>query len=177
MLPSAPSAVSLAVVIVAVTPATEVPVPPFAIGRTPLTCVVRLTPLSVPPSIKLPEPVTVPVRVKPETVPVPLTLVTEPPPLLLNVVQSVELSAPRLVAEAVGTFKVITTFVVGLATVELKLVPAVPSVKAATLETDPAPPEPRFCDKSRNHRSQIGLNAAFPETSSITTGKAQVGGG
>jgi hypothetical protein len=59
---------------------------------------------------------------------------------LLNVVQSAELNAPRLVAEAVGTFKVITGVVVLVATVELKSVPDVPKVKAATLVTVPEPP-------------------------------------
>ena len=49
---------------------------------------------SVPPSVRLPEDVTVPVSVKPLTVPVPPTLVTVPDPLLLNVVQSVDDSAP-----------------------------------------------------------------------------------
>ena len=58
-----------------------------------------------------------------------------PEPLLLNVVQSAELNAPRLVAEAVGTFKVITGVVVLLATVELKSVPVVPNVSADTLVT------------------------------------------
>ena len=43
----------------------------------------------VPPNVRLPLVVTVPVRVKPLTVPVPLTLVTDPVPLLLKVVQSV----------------------------------------------------------------------------------------
>ena len=81
MLPSAPSAVSLAVTMVALTPAVEVPVPPFAIGRMPLTCVVRLTPLSVPPSVRLPAVVTVPVSVMPLTVPVPPTDVTVPLPV------------------------------------------------------------------------------------------------
>ena len=55
-----------------------VPVPPLAIGSVPLTCVVRLTPLRVPPSVKLPDVVTVPVSVMPLTVPVPPTLVTVP---------------------------------------------------------------------------------------------------
>ena len=63
-----------------------------------------------------------------------------PDPLLLNVVQSAALNAPRLVADAVGTFNVMTGVVVPLATVELKSVPDVPSVKAATLVT--VPPEP-----------------------------------
>ena len=66
---------------------------------------------------------------------VPLTLVT----LLLKVDQSVELKAPRLEAEAVGTFKVMTGVVVLLATVDDKSVPVVPSVKADTLVT--VPPE------------------------------------
>jgi hypothetical protein len=69
---------------------------------------------------------------------VPVTLVTVPDPLLLNVVQSAELKAPRLDAEAVGTFRVITGVVVGFATVELRSVPAVPNVRAAT-EVTPVP--------------------------------------
>ena len=68
---------------------------------------------------------------------VPDTEVTVPEPLLLNVVQSAELNTPRLVAEAVGTFKVITGVVVLLDTVELKSVPVVPKVKADTLVTVP----------------------------------------
>jgi hypothetical protein len=52
--------------------------------------------------------------------------------LLLNVVQSALLKAPLFVADAVGTFKVITGVVVPLATLELKSVPVVPIVKAAT---------------------------------------------
>ena len=54
-------------------------VPPFATGRVPVTWEVRLTPDSVPPSVKLPDEVTVPVRVMPLTVPVPPTEVTVPP--------------------------------------------------------------------------------------------------
>ena len=69
--------------------------------------------------------------------PVKVTLVTEPEPLLLNVVQSVLLKAPRLVAEAVGTFSVMTGVVVLVATDELKSVPVVPSVSAATDVTVP----------------------------------------
>ena len=57
-----------------------VPVPPFATGRVPVTCVVRLTPDSAPPSVKLPEEVTVPDREMPLTVPVPPTEVTVPAP-------------------------------------------------------------------------------------------------
>ena len=58
--------------------------------------------------------------------------------LLLNVVQSAELKAPRLAAEAVGTFKVITGVVVPVATVLDKSVPVVVNVKAATDVTVPA---------------------------------------
>jgi len=57
--------------------------------------------------------------------------------LLLKVLQSVELKAPLFVALAVGTFKVITGVVVPLATDELKSVPVVPNVKAATEVTVP----------------------------------------
>ena len=59
-----------------------------------------------------------------------VTLVTVPLPLLLKVVQSAELKAPLLDADAVGTFKVITGVVVPVAIVELKSVPVVPNVKA-----------------------------------------------
>ena len=57
--------------------------------------------------------------------------------LLLNVVQSAALNAPLLVADAVGTFNVITGVVVEFTTVELKSVPVVPKVRAATLVTVP----------------------------------------
>ena len=72
---------------------------------------------------------------------VPVTEVTYVPAgcLLLNVVQSAALKAPRLVADAVGTFSVITGVVVLLATVELRSVPVVPSVSAATDVTVPVP--------------------------------------
>jgi hypothetical protein len=64
------------------------PVPPLATGNVPETWVVKLTPDNVPPNVKLPELVTVPVKVMPFTVPVPPTDVTVPEPLLLKVVQS-----------------------------------------------------------------------------------------
>ena len=57
--------------------------------------------------------------------------------LLLKVVQSAELNTPRLLVEAVGTFNVITGVVVPVATVELKSVPDVPKVNAATEVTVP----------------------------------------
>ena len=57
--------------------------------------------------------------------------------LALNVLQSVELKAPLLIADAVGTFRVITGVVVLLATVELRSVPVVPIVRAATDVTVP----------------------------------------
>jgi hypothetical protein len=65
------------------------------------------------------------------------TAVTVPEPLLLNVVQSAALKAPRLVAEAVGTFSVITGVVVPLATVDERSVPVIPKVSAATEVTVP----------------------------------------
>ena len=70
---------------------------------------------------------------------VPVTDVTVPLPLLLNVVQSPELNAPRLVAEAVGMFNVITGVVVPFATVDVRSVPDVPKVRAATEVTVPPP--------------------------------------
>ena len=57
------------------------PVPPLAIGSVPVTCVVRLTLESVPPSVRLPLDVTVPESVMPLTEPVPPTLVTVPLPV------------------------------------------------------------------------------------------------
>ena len=68
-----------------------------------------------------------------------VTEVIVPLPLLLKVVQSVDDNAPRLVAEAVGTFSVITGVVVLFATVELRSVPVVPKVSAATEVTVPDP--------------------------------------
>jgi len=67
------------------------------------------------------------------------------PCLLLNVVQSALLNAPRFVALAVGTFKVITGVVVLFATVLVKSVPVVPNVNAATDVTVPPPPPPAYC--------------------------------
>ena len=54
------------------------PVPPLATGSMPDTCVVKLTPDNVPPSVSDPLLVTVPVNVMPLTVPVPPTEVTVP---------------------------------------------------------------------------------------------------
>jgi hypothetical protein len=53
-------------------------VPPLAMGNTPVTCVVKSTPVKAPPSVKSPDEVTVPEREIPLTVPVPPTLVTVP---------------------------------------------------------------------------------------------------
>ena len=71
---------------------------------------------------------------------VPETEVTVPEPLLLNVVQSAALNAPRFVADAVGRFSVMTGVVVELATVEETSVPVVPRVNADTLVTVPFVP-------------------------------------
>ena len=59
------------------------------------------------------------------------------PCLLLNVLQSAEDNAPLLVAEAVGTFNVITGVVELLATEDVISVPDVPIVRAATDVTVP----------------------------------------
>ena len=58
----------------------------MAVGSVPVTWDVRLTPDKVPPNVKFPDVVTVPVRVIPLTVPVPPTEVTVPPVLLLLIV-------------------------------------------------------------------------------------------
>lgn len=63
---------------------------------------VKLTFDSVPPSVKEPLVVTVPVSVMPLTEPVPLTLVTDPDPLLLKVFQSVLVRYPLTDAVAAG---------------------------------------------------------------------------
>ena len=55
-----------------------VPVPPLAIGSVPVTWLAKSTPVSAPPSVRLPLDVTVPDRLMPLTVPVPETLVTVP---------------------------------------------------------------------------------------------------
>jgi hypothetical protein len=59
-------------------------------------------PLRVPPNVRLPEVVTVPVKVNPLTVPVPLTEVTVPEPLPLKVFQSVEVKYPLTEVVAAG---------------------------------------------------------------------------
>jgi hypothetical protein len=64
-------------------PESVAPVPPLATGRVPVTWVDRLTPERVPPRVKFPELVTVPLRVIPFTEPVPPTLVTVPVVLLV----------------------------------------------------------------------------------------------
>jgi hypothetical protein len=68
------------------------------------------------------------------------TEVTVPVPFPLKVDQSALLRTPRLDADAVGTFNVMTGVVVPFATVELRSVPDVPSVNAATEVTVPPPP-------------------------------------
>lgn len=55
----------------------------------------------------------------------------------LNVLQSVLDNAPRLLALAVGTLRVITGVVVPVATDDDRSVPVVPSVNAATSVTVP----------------------------------------
>ena len=52
--------------------------PPFAIGRVPLTCVVSETPESVPPKVSVPDVFTDTVSVMPLTVPAVATEVTVP---------------------------------------------------------------------------------------------------
>ncbi len=106
------------------------PVPPLVVGNAVPDSVIAKVPLVV---IGLPD-------IDKNEGTEAATLVTVPEPLLLNVVQSAALNAPRLTADAVGTFNVMTGVVVPLATVELKSVPVVPSVRAATLVTVPPVP-------------------------------------
>lgn len=72
-------------------------VPPLAIGSVPETCVVRLTPESVPPRVSEPDVVTVPVSVRPLTVPVPPTEFTVPAPRLDRAVGASTAPVPPLV--------------------------------------------------------------------------------
>jgi len=85
------------------------PVPPFAAGRVPVTCEVKLTPVNVPPNVMLPVDVTVPLSEIPLTVPVPLTEVT--PPSLLGLALNTAAPAPApsvttITLEPLGIFTV-----------------------------------------------------------------------
>jgi hypothetical protein len=82
----------------------EVPLLRLVTGRFPVTWVAKLTLDNVPPSVKLPLVVTVPVRVMPFIVPVPPTEVTVPvlEVLLLNVFQSVLVKYPFTEVVAAG---------------------------------------------------------------------------
>lgn len=83
----------------------DAPVPPLAMGSMPVTCVVRLTPDSVPPSVSEPDVVTVPVSVMPLTVPVPPTEVTVPVPAVEEIVKlgyvPVTVVAPEPVSDTI----------------------------------------------------------------------------
>ena len=111
--------------------------------RVPATPVPPLVATSVPASVIAPDVAVAGVNpvVEPLNVVTPVAAVRYDPAgcLLLNVVQSVELNAPLLVADAVGTFRVIIGVVVPVATEELRSVPVVPKVIAATLVTVPEP--------------------------------------
>jgi hypothetical protein len=139
-----PKAVTTPVPVVTVAGAAPAPPPTtkaFAASAAEVAQVLPLEKYGIPPDV--PATVKAGVDVAVATVmipPVKPTLVTVPEPLLLNVVQSDELNAPRLVADAVGTFKVITGVDVPVATVELKSVPDVAKVSAATEVTVPAFP-------------------------------------
>jgi hypothetical protein len=78
-----------------------VTMPLLALTTVPVTVLGVVLPIAggldkskVPPKVKFPDDVTVPLRLMPETVPVPPTLVTVPLPLLLKVVQSVLVKYP-----------------------------------------------------------------------------------
>ena len=125
------------------------PVPPLAIGSVPVTPLVKLISSSVPPSVKFPELVTVPVRVSPLTVPVPPTLVTDP--LLAETYSKAE--PPELTASTCPADPKAVRFVPPLAIARVPpkvIVPAVVigppdevrpvlPVLNATLVTEPAP--------------------------------------
>lgn len=141
-----PKAVTTPVPVVTVAGAAPAPPPTtkaFAASAADVAQVLALEKYGIPPDVPATVMAGVDVAVAIDNKPpVNPTLVTVPEPLLLNVVQSAELKTPRLLADAVGTFNVITGVVVAVATVELRSVPDVPKVSAATLVTVPDPPPP-----------------------------------
>ena len=115
----------------------NVTAPVLLLTLMPVPATADVTADNVPPNVKLPLVENDPVNVNPLTVPVPLTDVTVPTPLPLNVVQSAALNTPLFNALAVGTFNVMTGVVVPFAMVLVRSVPVVPNVIAATLVTVP----------------------------------------
>lgn len=116
------------------------PVPPLATGSVPVTWVVRFTSDKAPPSVMLPDDVTVPDKEMPFTVPVPATEVTLPVPD----------PAPMAVRKVAASIVVIVLFALiwtkrialGLASVK-KLPPTVVApkfVRAAAAVVAPLPP-------------------------------------
>jgi hypothetical protein len=88
--------------------------------------------------------------------------------LLLNVFQSVALKAPRLAAEAVGMFRVMTGVLVEDATVELTSVPVVPNDSAETLVTVPPPADPVAAAVIRPFASTVMFAALYdPATTAV----------
>lgn len=124
-----------------------VPLPRFVTGKLPETCVARLTPESVPPSVKLPELVTLPVSVIPLTVPVPLTEVTVPddaagvaqlPSPRQNVVADAPVPLPRLVTGKLPVTPVESGSPVAFVKVTLAGVPSVGVVIVGLVRVKPA---------------------------------------
>ena len=145
MLPSAPSAVSLAVTIVALTPAVEVPVPPLAIGRIPDTLVVRLAKVvevvPVPPLAIGKVPVTFVAKLTKvvDVVPVPPLAIGNVP--LTCVVRLTPLSVPpRVRLPAVVTVPVSVMPLTVPVPPTLVTVPAPRLARAAAAEVAPVPP-------------------------------------
>ena len=130
------------------------PVPPFATGRVPVTWVDRLTPDSVPPSVRLPELVTVPLRVIPFTDPVPPTLVTVPVVLLVPAPMAVRKSAADralTVLSALNLGKVIAPGLVNVKTLAPTVVaPRLVRPVAAFRPVDP-PSQRRRSEKAESH--------------------------
>jgi len=124
-----------------------VPLPRFVTGKLPVTWLAKLTPVSAPPSVKLPELVTLPVSVIPLTVPVPLTEVTVPalaagvahvPSPRQKVVDDAEVPEFRLVTGRFPVTPVVSGRPVALVSVTLAGVPSVGVVIVGLVSVSPA---------------------------------------
>lgn len=139
-----PKAVTTPVPVVVVAGAAPAPPPitkAFAAKAADVAQVVPLLKYGTPPEVPAIVNAGVVVPVATDTIPpVQPTDVTVPEPLLLNVVQSAAVRAPRLVADADGRLSVMTGVVVPVATVDETSVPVVPKVSAATEVTVPPVP-------------------------------------
>ena len=136
--PTAPDAAALR--LERAVPASVAPVPPLATGSVPVTCVARDTLLRAPPSVRLPDEVTVPVSVMPLTVPVPLTELTVPLPEPAPIaVRNEAASSAETVLSALKRGNV-TALGLGMTKMLPPSVVAPSAVRAAPAAVAPVPP-------------------------------------